>query len=290
MDQKLKTYFEKKSVRVDRYLDRLLPPEGRYPSSIHKAMRYSVFAGGKRLRPILTLAAFELCGGRGERAYPAACALEMMHTFSLIHDDLPCMDDDDFRRGKPTSHKVFGEAIAVLAGDALCIQAYEILGRYRDLPVVEVVSRALGTAGMLGGQVVDIESEGKEDIDAKTLRFIHVHKTEALITTSLLTGAIIAGAGRADTRRVTEYGRCVGLAFQIVDDILDIVSTTESLGKDAGSDVANKKATYPRLFGLEKSRQEARRLADKAVKIIRPFKEKGQLLSSLADFIVERVN
>ena len=289
MDQKLKTYFARKSVIVDRHLGRLLPPNGKYPVSIHKAMRYSIFAGGKRLRPILAVAAFELCGGKGERVYPAACALEMMHTFSLIHDDLPCMDDDDFRRGKPTSHKVFGEAIAVLAGDALCIHAYEILGRYIHLPVVEVVSLALGTSGMIGGQVVDIESEGK-DIDAKTLKFIHLHKTEALITTSLLVGAIIAGADKKAQKKIKEYGQCIGLAFQIVDDILDIVSTTEALGKDAGSDIENKKATYPRLFGLDKSRKEARRLADQAKKHLVSFKAHGEVLSLLADFIVERVN
>ncbi len=290
METILKKYFKEKSIIVDRHLRKLLPLEGKYPSTIHKAMRYSIFAGGKRLRPILAVASFELCGGKGDKVYPAACALEMMHTFSLIHDDLPCMDDDDFRRGKPTSHKMFGEAMAVLAGDALCIHAYEILGRYNNLPIVELISKALGTSGMLGGQVVDIESEGKDDIDKKTLKFIHIHKTEALITTSLLTGAIIAGADKKTQKLIREYGRCIGLAFQIVDDILDVVGTTEKLGKDAGSDLENKKATYPRLYGLENSMVEARSLTDKAKLIIAPFKNKGLVLSALADFIVERVN
>jgi len=287
---KLKSYFDSTTIRVDEFLSQLLPPESVSPVSVHKAMRYSVFAGGKRLRPMLAIAAYELCGGTGDRIYPAACALEMMHTFSLIHDDLPCMDDDDFRRGKPTSHKVFGEAIAVLAGDALCIHAYEILGRYHDTPVVEEISRALGTAGMIGGQVADIESEGQKEVDEAMLRFIHTHKTEALITTSLRTGAIIARADTVSLERITEYGQCIGLAFQIVDDILDITSTTEQLGKDAGSDLENMKATYPRLFGLDASKLEARRLIDKAKEILKPFGAKGALLTELADFIVERVN
>lgn len=290
MNQKLNKYFEVKNRIVDSWLKKLLPSESRYPQSIHKAMRYSIFAGGKRLRPILAIAAYELCGGKGTKVLPAACALEMMHTFSLIHDDLPCMDDDDFRRGKPTNHKVFGEAIAVLAGDALCIHAYEILGGYPGLPLVKEISKALGTGGMLGGQVVDIESEGKKNIDKKILKFIHIHKTEALITTSLMAGAIVARANKRSMKLISEYGHCIGLAFQIVDDILDIVSTTESLGKDAGSDVANNKATYPRLYGLEKSRQEARALTEKAKQYLKPFGEKARVLSLLADFIVERVN
>jgi geranylgeranyl diphosphate synthase type II len=286
----LDAYFKAKSAGVDRMLHKLLPAERRYPATIHRAMRYSVFAGGKRLRPVLAIAAFEACGGRGGRIYPAACALEMLHAFSLIHDDLPCMDDDDFRRGKPTNHKVFGEAMAVLAGDALCIRAFEILGEYADLPLVREVGRAIGTSGMLGGQVVDIESEGRSGINAKTVRYIHVHKTEALITASLRTGALIAGAGRKALSVMTHFGRCVGLAFQIVDDILDITSTTEKLGKDAGSDLENKKATWPMLFGLDASRRKARALNRRANSIMRAMGKRGETLCGISDFIVDRVN
>ncbi|MBL8029443.1 MAG: polyprenyl synthetase family protein [Fibrobacteres bacterium] len=290
MNQNLKKLFETETKKVDEWLGKLLPPESAEPVSIHKSMRYSMFAGGKRLRPVLCLLAHEICGGEGDKAYPAACALEMMHTFSLIHDDLPCMDDDDFRRGKPTNHKVFGEAIAVLAGDALCIHAYGILGSYVGLPIVKEISSALGTAGMIGGQVADIESEGTADVDAKTLEFIHIHKTEKLITTSLRTGAIIAGADEAKLAAITKYGQGIGLAFQIVDDVLDLTSDTATLGKDVGSDLENNKATYPRLYGIDKSRAEAKRLVNEAKDALALFGEKGAMLRELADFIVERVN
>jgi geranylgeranyl diphosphate synthase type II len=286
----LKAYLKARSRRVDRYLNRLLPGRGKFPPSVHKAMRYSVFAGGKRLRPVMAITAYEAFGGKGETVYPAACALEMMHTFSLIHDDLPCMDDDDFRRGKPTSHKVFGEAMAVLAGDALCIHAFEILGRYSGLPLVEEVGRALGTGGMLGGQVVDIESEGRKDITAHTVNYIHQHKTAALIATSLRVGALLARTRKKDLDMITSYGKCIGLAFQIVDDVLDLVSTTERLGKDAGSDVQNKKATYPALFGIEKSQKKARALISQSKKVILPMGKRGEVLSLIADFIVDRGN
>ena len=286
----VKAYFEKKARIVDRGLDRLLPEKGRYLSTIHDAMRYSIFAGGKRLRPVLAMAAFEALGGKGSRILPAACAIEMVHTFSLIHDDLPCMDDDDFRRGKPTSHKVFGEAMAVLAGDALCIRAFEILGGYGRLPLAREMGRALGTSGMLGGQVVDIESENRAVIDEERVRFIHQHKTEALITSSVRIGALIAGAGKASLSLISRYGRGVGLAFQIVDDVLDVTGTTESLGKDAGSDIENKKATYPRLFGVGESRKKARALAAKAKEALAPLKKRGEALAAIADFIVDRVN
>ncbi len=290
MKKTLEQYLREKSSRVDAWLNRLLPVSTQYPVSIHKAMRYSLFAGGKRIRPALSIAAFEAFGGRGERIYPAACALEMLHTFSLIHDDLPCMDNDDFRRGKPTSHKVFGEAIAVLAGDALCIHAFGILGRYAALPVVQEIGSALGTAGMIGGQVVDIESEGKKNITEKTLRFIHTRKTEAFITASLRMGAVIAGAKAKDMAIITRYGRAIGLAFQIIDDILDIVSTTEQIGKDAGSDIEKGKATYPALFGLEKSNRKARLLIAQAKKTVQPLGARGSLFKELADFIVDRIN
>ncbi len=292
MNQKLKSRFEAETKTVDSWLDKLLPPESAMPFSIHKSMRYSVFAGGKRLRPLLCLLAYELCGGKDEKAYPAACALEMMHTFSLIHDDLPCMDDDDFRRGKPTNHKVFGEAIAVLAGDALCIHAYGILGKYRDLPVVAEISEALGTSGMIGGQVADIESEGKGEVDAKTLEFIHIHKTEKLITVSLRLGALIANASEAQLQAVSSFGKGIGLAFQIVDDVLDLVSDTVTLGKDVGSDLENNKATYPRLYGIDESRKEAARLIYEAKEALSHFESSpaAELLRDLADFIIERVN
>ncbi|OGS35487.1 MAG: hypothetical protein A2293_08070 [Elusimicrobia bacterium RIFOXYB2_FULL_49_7] len=286
----IKSYFEKKSSVVDRALDKLLPKKGKYLSTIHDAMRYSMFAGGKRLRPVLAIAAFEAAGEKGNKILPAACAIEMLHTFSLIHDDLPCMDDDDFRRGKPTSHKTFGEAMAVLAGDALCIRAFEILGRYQNLPLAEEMGKALGTNGMLGGQVVDIESENMKKIDEERLSFIHHHKTEALITASLRIGGLIGKASQKEMALLTRYGQLTGLAFQIVDDVLDIVGTTESLGKDAGSDVENQKATYPRLFGVEKSRAKARQLTDAAKRTLMPLKGRGRVLAAVADFIVERVN
>jgi len=272
---------------VNRWLDRLLPSESQPPVSLHTAMRYSVFAGGKRLRPILCKMAFERFGGEGERIYPPACALEMIHTYSLIHDDLPCMDDDDLRRGKPTSHVKFGEAMAILAGDALHAIAFENLAKSGDIRVVADVARAIGTEGLVGGQVFDLEAEGGVPT-AETLERIHRGKTGALIATSLRAGALIAGASDEDVEKVSIYGEKLGLAFQIIDDILDIIADESALGKPIGSDAERDKATYPCLYGID----ESRRLAEK---LVREAKEAlgaevaNEKLFAIADFIHERM-
>ena len=282
-------FLKDSKVRVEAVLDKVLPPVSHRPGVLHEAMRYSMMAGGKRLRPALCYAAFEDCGGSGDAADWGASALEMVHTFSLIHDDLPCMDDDDFRRGMPTCHKKFGEAMAVLAGDALSILAFQVLAKSGNAEAVTVLSEALGSDGMLGGQVVDIESEGQPPV-LETVEYIHIHKTAALIEASLELGALLAGAD-AETRALyREYGRCVGLAFQIVDDILDIEASTEALGKDAGSDVENQKATWPAVVGLERSKREARELVERAEHLCSRMGPRGPVLAELARFIVERGN
>ena len=263
----LKDYLKKRCQLVDRALERFLPEGGELPASLHGSMRYSVFAGGKRVRPVLLLAACEAVGGEVEPALPAACAMEMIHTYSLIHDDLPAMDDDDFRRGNPTNHKVYGEATAILAGDALLTEAFILLSRSEDagdasarLRVIHEIARAAGSRGMVGGQVVDMESEGKGAIDLAILSYIHTHKTGALIRASVRAGAILGGAKEQGLEALTRYGDAIGLAFQIADDILDVEGTTEQLGKDAGSDQARGKATYPALVGLDASKQRAQEL------------------------------
>lgn len=276
-------------VRVEAVIDRVVPSVSHRPGNLHEAMRYSLMAGGKRLRPALCYAAFEDCGGEGDAADLGAVALEMVHTFSLIHDDLPCMDDDDFRRGMPTCHKKFGEAMAVLAGDALSILAFQVLARSGSAEAVELLARALGSDGMLGGQVVDIESEGQPPV-LETVEYIHIHKTSALIEASLELGALLAGADAERRSLYREYGRCIGLAFQIVDDILDIEASTETLGKDAGSDVANQKATWPAVVGLDRSKEEARSLVDRAIALCGRMGPRGPVLADLARFIVERGN
>ena len=282
-------FLDRSKSRVEAAIDRVVPTASHRPGNLHEAMRYSLMAGGKRLRPALCYAAFEDCGGSGDVADFGAVALEMVHTFSLIHDDLPCMDDDDFRRGMPTCHKKFGEAMAVLAGDALSILAFQVLARAGSSEAVELLACALGSDGMLGGQVVDIESEGRPPV-LETVEYIHIHKTSALIEASLELGALLAGAD-ADRRSLyREYGRCIGLAFQIVDDILDIEASTETLGKDAGSDAANQKATWPAVVGLERSKKEAKTLVERAVELCGRMGPRGPVLADLARFIVERGN
>ena len=275
--------------RVETAIDRLSPRADHRPGVLHEAMRYSLMAGGKLLRPALCYAAFEDCGGTGDAADLGAVALEMVHTFSLIHDDLPCMDDDDFRRGMPTCHKKFGEAMAVLAGDALSILAFQVLARSGKAEAVELLATALGSDGMLGGQVVDIESEGKP-CDLATVDYIHLHKTSALIEASLELGAVLAGANAAQRAVYRDYGRAIGLAFQIVDDVLDIESSTEQLGKDVGSDIENQKATYPAVVGLDESKKRARLLVAQAVELTGRMGPRGAVLADLARFIVERGN
>ena len=270
-----------------------LPSSRTPPLLIHKAMRYSLFAGGKRLRPILCFAAAEACNGRIKEALPLACAVEYIHTYSLIHDDLPCMDNDDFRRGKPTSHKVFGEGIAVLAGDALLTFAFEIASqckawsRYSHADVIQEIAKAAGSRFLIAGQVMDIENEGKK-ISPKTLKKIHENKTAALIETSLRLGAMSANATSIQLKYITEFGHALGLAFQIIDDILDVTQTTEQLGKSAGKDLKAQKATYPALLGLKQAQKEADRWTNKARNALKPFGKSAKNLSLIADYLLQR--
>jgi geranylgeranyl diphosphate synthase type II len=279
--------------QVDRALDRWLPPEKTRPATLHRAMRYAVFAGGKRLRPVLCLAAAEACGGKTSGALPAACAVECIHTYSLIHDDLPCMDDDDFRRGRPTTHKVFGEAVAVLAGDALATIAFEILGRTNETArhgageFFRELSKAAGSLFLVGGQVADMEAEKREATPAELL-FIHRGKTAAMISVSLRLGAMSANATPAQVKALGKFGENLGLAFQIIDDILDITQTSEQLGKSAGKDAAAGKATYPAVFGLEKSRREAANLTKAALMALKPFGKNADFLRAVADELLGR--
>ena len=282
-------YLKQASLRVNAALERFLPPETEAPADLHKAVRYSIFAGGKRLRPALALASFEACHGAGEDILLAACALEMTHTFSLIHDDLPCMDNDDFRRGRPTNHKVFGEALAILAGDSLLVYAFELLAKTGKAECIATLARGLGTKGMLGGQVVDIQSEGKK-VGLETVNYIHNHKTAALIEASLILGAQLAGASDEATAGLGAFGKRIGLAFQIVDDVLDLEQTTEALGKDAGSDLAKGKATYPAGIGIAASKARARQLIDEAKLGLRKLPIQGGTLELIADYIITRVN
>ena len=281
-------YLSRISKEAEKKFEEFLPPVADRPERLHEAMRYSMFAGGKRLRPALVRAAFDMFGGKGESVDYAMSALEMLHTFSLIHDDLPCIDNDDFRRGKPTSHKQFGEATAVMAGDALCILAFELMGKTGNAKAIEVLAHLLGTYGMIGGEMIDIECEGKK-VDLEIVDYIHYHKTAALIEASLEVGARLANASEDDIKIIRNYGRSIGLAFQIVDDILDIVSTTEELGKDAGSDIEKGKATYPALVGLDKSRERAHELYQESLKALDGLKCDTKILRSIAAFIITRV-
>lgn len=293
----LKAYLKERCTLVDEALDRFLPKADELPFSLHKSMRYSVFAGGKRIRPILMLAACDAVGGDISLAMPAACAMEMIHTYSLIHDDLPAMDDDDFRRGNPTNHKVFGEAIAILAGDALLTEAFILMSRVEPsaslppeavLRVIQEISHCAGSHGMVGGQVVDMESEGKAEMDLATVQYIHTHKTGALIKASVKAGAILGGADEARLASLTTYGEAIGLAFQIADDILDIEGTTEEIGKDAGSDEARGKATYPAVMGLAESKKRAGELVDMALESLAGFDHRADPLRDIATYIVKR--
>lgn len=295
----LKAYLKDKIMLVDAALEKYLPREEERPASIHKAMRYSIFAGGKRVRPVLMLAACEAVGGQINTVMPAACAMEMIHTYSLIHDDLPAMDDDDFRRGRPTNHKVFGDAIAILAGDGLLTEAFKLMSDSRfasdcdpaaRLAVIHEIATCAGTYGMVGGQVVDMESEGKPDMDLPTVQYIHIHKTGALIKASVVAGALLGGADERQLAAIRRYGEAAGLAFQIADDILDIEGTTEEIGKDAGSDQARGKATYPAVMGLAAAKQEAQAMMDEAMLALEPFGGAAEPLRQIARYIVERKN
>jgi geranylgeranyl diphosphate synthase type II len=294
----IKAYLSRKKDAVDKTLEKLVPDEKKFPPVVHEAMRYSLFAGGKRVRPILALAAAEALGAKTADLLPMAASLELIHTYSLIHDDLPAMDDDDFRRGRPTCHKVYGEAIAILAGDGLLNMAFEVLSEPRRVKAVPaarliVIMREIATAsgvkGMVGGQVVDIQSEGRE-IDFPTLEYIHTHKTGALIRSSVRVGALYARAGKRQFTALNHYGELVGLAFQIADDILDITGKQEETGKDVGSDLKKGKKTFPSFYGLDESRRRAVEVVDKALLSLRDFDRKADPLRELAKYIINRVN
>ena len=289
----LKQFAATRAVAVNAALDRFLPSEKIRPATIHRAMRYSLFAGGKRMRPLLTLAAAAACGGKEADAMPLACAVECIHTYSLIHDDLPGMDNDDFRRGKPTNHKVFGEGIAVLAGDALLTQAFEIGAqakgwpRYSHQDLILEIAKASGSLQLIAGQVADLEGEGKK-LSVPDLRYIHERKTSALLCCSVRLGGMSANCTPAQLQSLTDFGYNVGLAFQVIDDILDVTQTSEQLGKTAGKDVAVQKATYPSIVGLEKSRKIAAQLTGKAFAALKIFKGRAVALEALAEYLLKR--
>jgi geranylgeranyl diphosphate synthase type II len=287
------SYLKERQKLCEAALEQAIPV--RYPEKIYKAMRYSLLAGGKRLRPIICLATCEMTGGTIAMAMPTGCALEMIHTMSLIHDDLPAMDNDDYRRGKLTNHKVYGEDVAILAGDGLLAYAFEYVAlNTKDVPtervlrVVAHLGRAVGAAGLVGGQVLDLESEGKSDISLETLNFIHNHKTGALLEACVVCGGVLAGASEEDLQRLSRYAKNIGLAFQIIDDILDITATQEQLGKSAGKDQKAQKVTYPSLWGIEKSRKQAQQLIEEACAELEPFGKEAEPLVALAHFITSR--
>ena len=289
----LDSYLRESTEAVNDALDRFLPKAKTKPSTIHTAMRYSLFAGGKRLRPALCIGAAEACGGTRKDALPFACAVECIHTYSLVHDDLPAMDNDDFRRGKPTNHKVYGEGIAILAGDGLLTQAFEILvqgkatRRYSHQTVVRELAQASGSLQLIAGQVADLEGEGKS-IPLSELRYIHERKTSALLRCAVRLGGMSANCTDDELNALSNFGYYVGLAFQVIDDILDVTQTTEQLGKTAGKDLTAQKATYPALVGLDKSREIAATLTKKAYKSLEPFKGKAVALEALAKYLLER--
>ena len=290
---KLSPFFEEDRLAVDAALERLLPAESAQPSSIHTAMRYSVFAGGKRMRPILCLETARIFSGDITPALHPACALEFIHTYSLIHDDLPALDNDDLRRGKPTCHKKFGEALAILAGDALLTLAFETIGAApvpaeRRVAILTEVAAAAGTInGMVGGQVADIEAERKS-VDAQMLEYIHRSKTAALIRASVTAGALCASASPEDVARLRRFGETIGWAFQVTDDILDVEESSAALGKTAGKDFAQQKATYPAVYGLERSHQIANELATKAIAELSPYADRSSRLREIGEFLVLR--
>jgi len=289
----LREYLSRQQQLVDAELDRLVPPETTPPETIHRAMRYSLFAGGKRIRPILCMEAARAVSGEADGVAAAACSLELIHTYSLIHDDLPALDNDDYRRGKLTNHKVFGDAMAILAGDALLTLAFQVLAKlvapdYRKTKLIEELSTASGTAGgMIGGQVADLEGEGKQP-NPELLETIHRAKTGALLRASLRMGAIYAGAGDEQYAALSRYGEHIGLAFQIVDDILDVEESSEALGKTAGKDAAQHKITFPAVYGLEVSHRMAEEECARAHEVLAPFGDRAVRLHELADMIVHR--
>ena len=294
MNSELRAFFDRAVPAVDRSLDALLPAESTLPSQIHQAMRYSVFAGGKRLRPALCIASYSMFGSNWDPILPIACSLEMIHTYSLIHDDLPAMDDDDFRRGIPSCHKKFGEAMAILAGDALLTLAFETLSNCdvfpadRMLPVISTIAAGSGTrGGMIAGQVFDLEAERRpiQDVDVEQ---IHRSKTAALITASVKVGGLLGGAVDSEMAHIQAFGEQIGLAFQIVDDVLDETASSEELGKTSGKDRHQHKATYPALHGLQRSRNIAAELTKQARASLARFGERASILLAIADYLETR--
>ena len=289
----LKTYLTTRAAEVDAAMDAFLPKAKERPATIHAAMRYSIFAGGKRLRPVLCLAAAEACGGEIPNALAAACAVELMHTYSLVHDDLPAMDDDDLRRGRPTCHKVYGEGMAVLCGDALLTESFAVLARtmptkrYGTRDYIAELADTGGSRKLIGGQVMDLEGEGQK-LTKRDLVRIHEAKTAALLTTSLRLGAMTANATPAKLQALTLFGHALGLAFQVIDDILDVTQSTEMLGKTAGKDQAVEKSTYPAILGLDASRKEAARLTKAAMDALKPFGTKAARLEEIASHLLKR--
>ncbi len=289
----LKAYLRKQQRFVDTALRGFLPKPGVRPSTVHRAMRHPVFAGGKRLRPILCLTAAETCGGTSEEALAPACAVELIHTYSLVHDDLPCMDDDDLRRGKPTTHVAYGEGVAVLAGDAILTEAFAIIAqtpeckRYRTRDYVTELAFCADSRRLIGGQIMDLEAEGQR-LSKAQLAKIHEAKTAALLTSSLRLGAMSANATPRQLDALTEFGKSLGLAFQVIDDILDVTQSTATLGKTAGKDAQVDKATYPGILGLDKSRQEARRLTRKALAALQGLGPRAARLDELAHYLLDR--
>jgi geranylgeranyl diphosphate synthase type II len=300
----IKKYLKEKKEIVDKALEKYFPSrlastgEVEFPESLSKAIRHSLLNGGKRIRPILSIAAFETAGGKGDGVLPFACALEMIHTYSLIHDDLPAIDNDDYRRGKPTCHKLFGEAIGILAGDALLTEAFGLMtdrqlhkGFFNDgwliIDIINEVAQAAGIFGMVCGQVLDVESEGKK-VDFPTLQYMHNHKTGALILTSVRLGVKLAAGDEKTLRAFTRYGESIGLAFQIVDDILNVEGEARLLGKKTGSDLSKGKATYPSLLGLEESKRRAEELLASAIDALSPYGSEAEPLREIARFIIQR--
>lgn len=289
----LRSYLTARAAEVDAALDAFLPKAKERPATIHAAMRYSVFAGGKRLRPVLCLAAAEACGGEIRNALAPACAVELMHTYSLVHDDLPAMDDDDLRRGRPTCHKVYGEGMAVLCGDALLTESFIVLAqaaptkRYGTRDHIAELAETGGSKKLIGGQVMDLEGEGKKLTKLDLVR-IHEAKTAALLTASLRLGAMTANATPAKLQALTIFGHALGLAFQVIDDILDVTQSTEVLGKTAGKDQAVEKSTYPAILGLDASRKEAARLTQEAMDALKPFGTKAARLQEIATHLLKR--
>ncbi|MEK6677835.1 MAG: polyprenyl synthetase family protein [Nitrospirota bacterium] len=294
----LKEHLKEKKRLVDKFLDDYLPKADVHPKALHEAMRYSLFAGGKRVRPILCIASCEAVGGDIDTVMPVASAIELIHTYSLIHDDLPAMDNDDYRRGRPTNHKMYGEAIAILAGDALLTLAFDLLSdkglnKRLDsdslLSIIKRLSSASGSAGMVGGQAADIQASGKE-VNLPEVEYIHIHKTGALIRASVCIGAIAGNASKDALSALTRYGEAIGLAFQIADDVLDIEGSKDEIGKDVGSDIAKEKVTYPSVIGISESKKLAKGLIDKSIEAISTLGDKAEPLREIARYIVERKN